>query len=88
MVRPGPRLLRSQDSPSALCGGCVRVWVALNDPFRAEMEAMASFFKKKLMCTTSVAAMPGKNNKYEELLIQGHHIDAVLEQARAGPLQP
>ena len=44
------------------------------------MDDLAQNFKKKLMCTTSTAPMPGKNNKNKEVVIQGHHKDAVLAE--------
>ena len=48
------------ETPTKGRGGCSRMRVS--PTARYEMGAVADFFKKKLMCTTSTAPMPGKSN--------------------------
>ena len=50
------------------------------ETYGLDMDDLAQHFKKKLMCTSSTAAMPGKNNKNKEVVIQGHHKDPVLAE--------
>ena len=47
------------------------------ETFGWDMDDLAQHFKKRLMCTTSTAFMPGKHNKNKEVVIQGHHADPV-----------
>lgn len=49
------------------------------ETFGYDMEELKDKFKKLFMCTTSVAAMPGKNNKNREVVIQGHQFDGVMD---------
>ena len=48
------------------------------ETYGCDMDELAGVLKKKLMCTCSCTAMPGKNNKNKEVVIQGHHKDPVL----------